>query len=201
MPYRQARVLRYRCHQTTVGGCRCRKRLIWHHSLLDRLLADVASPMVAWATDNDGCALLMCDVEGDCNGSSAGDQKVSTSDERTTTTRTRSSPSEPSGARRPSTTSKLARIVRWGLPWICGVHGAASQAQRVASRARTATDRHARGVNVASATDGLPTHWPAANATWSHQVRACAATCVDCAIKPRSPAMRHKWSELRGEPV
>jgi hypothetical protein len=43
---------------------RCREQLIWQHGLLDRLPAEVASPIVACATDNDGCTLLMCDVEG-----------------------------------------------------------------------------------------------------------------------------------------
>jgi hypothetical protein len=41
----------------------CRERLIWQHGLLDRLPAEVASPIVACATNNDGCALLMRDVE------------------------------------------------------------------------------------------------------------------------------------------
>lgn len=40
----------------------CRERLVWERGVLDRLPAEVVSPMLAHATDGDGCALLMCDV-------------------------------------------------------------------------------------------------------------------------------------------
>src|SRR5579859_204719 len=46
----------------------CRERLVWQHGLLDRLPAEVESPLVACSRDDEGWALLMQDVSESLQG-------------------------------------------------------------------------------------------------------------------------------------
>jgi hypothetical protein len=46
----------------------CRERLVWQHGLLDRLPAEVESPVVACSRDGEGWALLMRDVSASFQG-------------------------------------------------------------------------------------------------------------------------------------